>query len=93
MKRLYTPFQHFKGMMFTSREKAEPLLFIFPESTTMKIHTWFVKFPIVVAFYNSKGKLIQLKYLKPWRIFIPRKKYKKMLEIPIINDKEDKNGR
>ena len=75
-------FQKTHGLMF--RKKSNPLLFIFDKYVNESIHSFFCKDFIAVWFDGTK--IIDLKYVQPWKIYIqPRKKFDKLLEIPVGN--------
>jgi len=74
------------GLMFSRKENASVLLFDFKYPNRMGIHSYFVFFDFLAVWVDSKGKVIQVDYVKPWTIFLrPRKKYVKLIEIPINN--------
>jgi uncharacterized membrane protein (UPF0127 family) len=81
-----TVLSHVHGLMFL--KKSKPLLFIFGKKTHEGIHSFFcVPF---VAIWFSDDKIIDIKYVKPWRPYIvPSKKYDKLLEIPLGNKEYD----
>jgi uncharacterized membrane protein (UPF0127 family) len=67
------------GLMF--RKKSKPLLFIFSRGTRESIHSFFcVNF---IAIWFDNGEIVDVKLVKPWKIYIkPRRKFYKLLEIP-----------
>jgi len=68
------------GLMF--RRKSKPLLFIFNNSTSESIHSFFCV-PFIAIWFDGK-KIIDIKYVKPWKFYVkPSKKFDKLLEIPI----------
>jgi uncharacterized membrane protein (UPF0127 family) len=73
-----------KGLMFSRKEKAKALLFDFNKPRREAIHSLFVFFPFVVAWLDSKGKVIVIRKVKPFTLSVSIKKsYSKLIEIPI----------
>lgn len=73
-----------RGLMFRRREKANTLVFDFGEEVKEPIHSFFVFFPFVAVWLDGKGKVVALKKVRPFRFYIlPKKKFKKLVEIPI----------
>jgi hypothetical protein len=67
------------------RGKSKSLLFIFNEAVSESIHSFFCVDFICIWFKG--GKIVGVKLVRPWRIFIkPQEKFDKFLEIP-CNDK------
>ncbi|VVB78426.1 Uncharacterised protein [uncultured archaeon] len=67
------------GLMF--RKKSKPLLFLFNKKNRNSIHSFFCSDFIIVWFDGNT--LIDIKYVKPWKINIkPIKRFDKFLEIP-----------
>ncbi|MBR9705329.1 hypothetical protein GOV12_07990 [Candidatus Pacearchaeota archaeon] len=81
---LESVFQKASGLMF--RKKSKPLLFIFKNKTNESIHSFFcVPF---IAFWFCNGKVIDVKFVKPWKLSVkPCEKYDKLLEVPVNDDK------
>ena len=74
-----------KGMMFLSRNKAKPLLFIFEKERNIPIHMWFVFFPIDVLFLDDRMQVVEIKRgLRPWQSFTSRKAWRVAVEIPSL---------
>jgi len=72
------------GLMFKSRKNAQALLFKFDKSSRITIHSFFVFFPFVVAWFDSKGKIIEIRKIKPFTPFVSIKKpHSMIIEIPI----------
>lgn len=70
-----------RGLMF--RKKSKPLLFVWKNPTRISIHSFFVFFPFLAVWY-SRGKIIEIKLVKPWTFAVtPKVKFDKLLEIPI----------
>ena len=77
-------FEEAKGLMFTRREKAKVLLFEFKKPVNFRIHSLFVFFPFLAIWLDERGKVIEIKKIRPFVFSIkPRKAYKKLLEIPL----------
>jgi len=74
----------FKGLMFSRKEKAKALLFDFNKPCREAIHSLFVFFPFIVVWLNNKGKVIEIRKVKPFTLSVSIKKsYSKIIEIPI----------
>jgi uncharacterized membrane protein (UPF0127 family) len=66
------------------KKKSKPLLFIFKKPVREPIHSFFC-IPFVGIWLND-GKIINIKYVKPWKIHIkPKEKFDRLLEIPLGN--------
>lgn len=77
-------FNKIKGLMFSRREKANILLFAFDKPTKMAIHSFFVFFPFIAVWLDSKNKVIEMKVVKSFSPLVSCKKYYyKLVEIPI----------
>lgn len=73
-----------KGLMFSRKEKAKALVFDFNKPCREAIHSLFVFFPFVAAWLDSKGKIIEIRKIKPFTPFVSIEKlYSKIIEIPI----------
>lgn len=75
-------FSKMMGLMF--RKKSKPLFFIFSRETSESIHSFFcVDF---IAIWFDKGKIVDVKLVKPWKINIkPPCRFDRLLEIPSNN--------
>ena len=73
-------FQKMSGLMF--RKKSKSLLFTWNKEVSESIHSFFcVDF---IAIWFSNERIIDIKYVKPWKIHIkPSKKFDELLEIPV----------
>lgn len=71
------------GLMF--KKKSKPLLFNFKKPVGISIHSFFcVAF---IAIWFNGNKIVDVKYVPPWKIGIkPIRPFDKFIEIP-INDK------
>jgi uncharacterized membrane protein (UPF0127 family) len=77
-------FEELAGLMFTRRENASILLFEFRKPIDFRIHSLFVFFPFLAIWIDEKGKVIEIKKIKPFTSSIkPKKPYKKLIEIPL----------
>lgn len=77
-------FEKFTGLMFTSKEKANALLFDFKNPTRIGIHSWFVFFPFIAIWLNESGKVIEIRRVSPFTSLVkPERKFTKLIEIPI----------
>jgi hypothetical protein len=82
------------GFMF-SKSSNKTLIFIFDKEKKCSIHMFFVFFAIDVLFLNKKRTVVEMKEnLKPFTIYIPKKKLKYIIELPAktIKNKQIKNG-
>jgi len=77
-------FSKVHGLMF--RRRSKPLLFVYENLTREPIHSFFcVPF---VAIWFSKGKVIDVKAVNPWKLSVkPDERFDRLLEIP-SNNKE-----
>jgi len=66
--------------MFSKPQEAR---FEFPKEALWPVHTWFVRFPIDLYYYNAAGKLVEKKLgMEPWNIYNPCRKAKTLIEKP-----------
>ena len=69
------------GLMFSRKPKT--LIFVFNKEKIISLHMFFVFYPIDVLFLNKNKKIVQLKEnFKPFRIIIPKKPAKYIIELP-----------
>jgi len=74
-----TFFERLKGLMFIKKEKA----FILFLPNCNSIHTCFMKFSITIICLNEKMEAVEIiKDIKPFRLILPRKDVKHIIEIP-----------
>lgn len=72
------------GLMFSSREKANPLIFEFKEPTKTPIHSFFVFFPFIAVWLDEKNRVVDVKRIKPFNFSVsPKGYFSKLVEIPI----------
>ena len=72
------------GLMFHRREKCPAMLFEFDKPTRMGIHSLFVFFPFGAVWLDDKNKIVDMKIVKPFRLFVSSKNpFYKLLEIPL----------
>ncbi len=45
------------------------------------IHTWFMSFPITVILADDKLRVVEKTKMKPFRFYIPKEKYRYMVEL------------
>jgi len=68
-----------RGLMF--KKNSAPLLFIFKNLKRRAIHSFFC-LPFIAIWFNA-GKIVDVKFINPWRFSIkPKEKFDKLLEIP-----------
>lgn len=79
------------GLMFKSKENAEALLFEFNKPVKMKIHSFFVFFNFIAIWFDNNGEIIEVKKIRPFTLYaIPKKPFKKLLEIPLNSKYKNK---
>ena len=67
--------------MFSKKPKT--LIFVFNKEKIISLHMFFVFYPIDVLFLNKNKKVVQLKEnFKPFKIIIPKKPAKYIIELP-----------
>ena len=78
-----TFFSRFMGLMFKKNAKI-PLLFEIPERINKKerssIHSFFMRFEIVIVFIDKCNMVYEIAELKPWNFYIPKKPAKYIVE-------------
>lgn len=83
-------FEKIIGLMFSKKEDAKTLIFEFETSSKRAIHSFFVFFPFLAIWRNSRRQIIKIQVIKPWKFSVkPRKNFKELIEIP-INKKNSK---
>jgi uncharacterized membrane protein (UPF0127 family) len=82
-------FGKFMGLMFRTNE-TKNLLFEFPENTMTPIHSFFVFFPFLAVWLDSRNRIVEKRIVNPWILSVsPRKPFKRLIEIP-LNDENSK---
>ena len=78
-----TFFSRLMGLMFKKNAK-DPLLFEIPERINKKerssIHSFFIRFEIVIVFIDKCNMVYEIAELKPWNFYIPKKPAKYIVE-------------
>jgi len=75
-------FSRARGLMFRSANYKKPLLFVFKKAGKYPIHSFFCR--KFVAVWMLKGKIIEIKLVKPWKFSVtPKEKFNLLLEIPV----------
>ena len=75
--------------MFSRKNKT--LIFIFNKEKIISLHMFFVFYPIDVLFLNKKKQVVEIKEnFKPFRIMIPKKPAKYIIELPNNTIKKSK---
>ena len=77
--RCNTFFSRLKGLMFSKKKN---LLFIFPVKEKPFIHMFFVFYPITIIFLDEFYNILEHKHIYPFQIYLPKQKFKYLLEIP-----------
>jgi len=71
------------GLMFR-RSRSDNLLFEFKKDVKMAIHSFFVFFPFLAIWVDSKNRVIDFEIVRPFRPRVmPKKKFRKLIEVPI----------
>ena len=71
------------GLMFSSKEKAKPLLFQFSKPTALAIHSFFVFFPFHAIWLDNQNKILEIRKIVPFQINIQTNgQFSKLLEVP-----------
>ncbi len=81
------------GLMFKNKN-SENLLFEFERDINISIHSFFVFFPFLVVWLDSKNKVLEYKIVKPFSFYVnARNSFRKFVEIPLNkNNKEIVNA-
>jgi hypothetical protein len=89
-----TIFSKAKGLMFSKRLEDEALIFIFKKEKINHLHNFFVFYPVDILFLDKDKMIIEMKSLKPFSIYLQKKRSKYVIELPggIIKDKNIKIG-
>jgi len=76
--------RRFRGLMFKRKFRdGEALLFKFKRPGRHSVHTFFVRFPIDLAYLDSGFKVIEIRTcLKPWRVHTSRVDSSYLIELP-----------
>ena len=68
------------GLMFR-KPGGYHIIFTVPKPQPVLIHTFFMRFPIEVTFYNQEGVMVKhVEHLKPWRVAYCTHKVSKVVE-------------
>ena len=71
------------GLMFRTKNTST-LVFELGKLRNFRIHSWFVFFDFIAVWLDEKGKIINVKLVKPFTFSVsPEKPFKKLIEIPI----------
>ncbi|MCK5616332.1 DUF192 domain-containing protein [Candidatus Pacearchaeota archaeon] len=72
------------GLMFTRKEKAQILLFDFKKQGKNPIHSLFCFLDFVGIWLDDKNEVVDIQYVKPWKLKVKQDKpFTKLIEIPI----------
>ena len=75
-------FTQFIGLMFSGR-KTSIRLFSYLSERKVPIHSWFVFYPFLIVWLDSRNKVIEWKVVKPFTLHVaPKKLCRRFLEIP-----------
>ena len=75
----------FMGLMFRTKNTAL-LVFIFNKPTKTSIHSLFCP-EFIAVWLDGKNQVIEIRKIKPWKLYIiPKKSFVKLIEIP-FNEK------
>ena len=80
------------GLMFKRKDRAKPLLFdFFKKDVKVRFHSFFVFFPFYIIWLDDKNKVLEIRKINPFNLWIlPSVKFRKVLEIPINGKYDDK---
>ena len=71
------------GLMFRNKG-TKNLLFEFTRDIRIAITSWFVFFPFLIIWLDSKNTVVEFKIVEPFTFKLtPKKKFRKFIEIPI----------
>lgn len=72
--------KNFRGLMFSRRKN---ILLVLPREGRNRaaIHSFFVFFPFQAIFINSQNEMVEVKKMKPFRVYRPKKPARFILEI------------
>lgn len=70
-------FSKFLGLMFSP---IKTTLFVFDRDVRHSVHSFFVFSAIDLAFLDKNKRVVEVKRLKPFRIYFPKKKYRYLIE-------------
>ena len=73
------PLSQALGLMFSRRQT---LLFVFRKPRRVRIHSWFVFFPITLLFLDSSQRVIESTRLGPFSYYAARQHASYLIEIP-----------
>lgn len=77
------PFRSGVGLMFRSRE-TDNLLFSFNRPCKVAITAWFVFFPFVAVWLDSRRRIIESKIVWPFTLsVVPRRNSRYLVELPL----------
>lgn len=83
-------FYKFKGLMFTTRERANILMFNFDYKSGIAIHSFFVFYDFFALWLDDKNRVVSIKKVRPFSCHVSSKiPVKRLVEIP-INKKNSK---
>jgi len=83
-----SPLGKFTGLMFKTR-KTKNQLFNFKKSKRHTIHSYFVFFPFLAIWLNSKNKVLDYQIVRPFTFSInPKFPSQKLIEVPINKNNE-----
>lgn len=76
-------FGRFYGLMFRTRETS-CLLFEFSKDVTYVFHSYFVFFPFMILWLDSKNNIIDSALARPFKFKISTEKpFRKVIEVPV----------
>lgn len=78
-----TFFKRFRGLMLKPRVE-NALLFVLPAETRVNasIHMFFMLTEIDVIFLDGDRRVVDVRRARPWRLYVPRKAAKYVIETP-----------
>jgi hypothetical protein len=69
-----------RGLMFR-KPGMYHVIFTFPKPQRLLIHTFFMRFPIDLTFYNREGHIVKtVRHMKPWHVAYCKHKVSMLVE-------------
>ncbi|MBI3334200.1 DUF192 domain-containing protein [Candidatus Pacearchaeota archaeon] len=70
------------GLMFRSSTSSS-LLFAFSSNIRFSIHSWFVFFPFIAIWLDSKRRVMEWRVVRPFStLVLPQKPFRYLVEVP-----------
>lgn len=80
-------FSKMRGLMFRPRNFKTPLVFVFDKPERFSIHSFFCR--KFLAIWMLKGKVVDVKIIRPWKAnILPKKPFDTLIETPFNSTKQ-----